>query len=212
MNWIQKHKNQLIAGLLFIFYIVGAIHILIPEKRAFYLTFTPFVLLFSTLLLLLYHKKYTLKAILAFGGIFAMGLIVEIIGVQTGLIFGAYQYGATLGPKIIETPWMIGVNWLLLVYASASILSNITRLNWLRALLGAILMLGYDFLLEPVAVRTDMWTWEGGFIPIQNYIAWGIIAFAFHWFLARLSLSMKNKMALPVFISQVVYLLILQAL
>jgi putative membrane protein len=42
------------------------------------------------------------------------GFFIEAIGVNTGLIFGNYVYKTTLGWKFLETPLIIGVNWILL--------------------------------------------------------------------------------------------------
>jgi hypothetical protein len=34
----------------------------------------------------------------------------------------------------------------------------------------------FDWIMEPVAIRLDYWTWAGGDIPMQNYFAWFVIA------------------------------------
>jgi putative membrane protein len=47
---------------------------------------------------------------------FLTGILVEIMGVNTGLLFGDYQYGAVLSPRIKQVPWVIGINWFLVIY------------------------------------------------------------------------------------------------
>jgi putative membrane protein len=42
--------------------------------------------------------------------------------------------------------------------------------------LGAVL---FDVVLEPVAMALDYWQWRGDAVPLQNYLAWFVIAFAF---------------------------------
>ena len=33
-----------------------------------------------------------------------------------------------------------------------------------------------DLIIEPVAVSLDFWQWEGGIIPLFNYLSWLLIA------------------------------------
>ena len=42
-------------------------------------------------------------------------MLTEAIGVNTGLLFGTYEYGANLGFKIFGVPLIIGVNWTVLI-------------------------------------------------------------------------------------------------
>ena len=112
---------------------------------------------------------------------------VEVVGVQTGFPFGDYQYGKRLGPVLYDTPPMIGVLWLLTLMGS---------LYWAdrwapnkegkdrgvaRAAIAASLMVAFDVVLEPVAIRTTFWTWAGDAIPVWNYVSWWLIAFALAW-------------------------------
>ena len=109
---------------------------------------------------------------------------VEVIGVQTGFPFGDYQYGFRLGPSIYDTPPMIGVLWLLTLMGTLYWAEQWTPdregrdRSVLRAGIAATLMVAFDIILEPVAIRTEFWTWTGGEIPLRNYISWWIIAFA----------------------------------
>lgn len=101
---------------------------------------------------------------------FAIGMIAEIIGVQTGLLFGDYSYGEMLGWKILGVPLMIGFNWALLVYATATI-AAITGVNLLvRAFIGATLMVLLDLIMEPVAPRIDYWIFANNEVPLKNYV------------------------------------------
>jgi len=112
---------------------------------------------------------------------------VEVIGVQTGFPFGAYQYGSRLGPTLYDTPPMIGVLWLLtlmgtLYWAEQWAPDREGRdRSLLRAGIAATLMVAFDIVLEPVAIRTEFWTWSGNTIPLRNYVSWWIIAFGLAW-------------------------------
>ena len=51
--------------------------------------------------------KWALTMFLGFG--------VEVIGVETGLLFGDYEYGSGLGPKVLKVPMLMGVLWWILL-------------------------------------------------------------------------------------------------
>ena len=37
-------------------------------------------------------------------------------------------------------------------------------------------MLGVDLIMEPVAIANQFWSWEGGDVPLYNYVCWFLIA------------------------------------
>jgi putative membrane protein len=61
----------------------------------------------------------------------------------------------------------------LLTY-SASVLMQRSRLKsmFLRIILGSLILVLLDLLIEPVAVRLDYWYWVGDVIPLKNYLSW----------------------------------------
>jgi putative membrane protein len=89
-----------------------------------------------------------------------VGFFVEVVGINTGYLFGQYTYGETLGYKWLDVPLMIGVNWWILTY-STGILARYLPLPAIgRAVVAAVLMVGLDACIEPVAVRFDFWQWQ----------------------------------------------------
>jgi putative membrane protein len=86
-----------------------------------------------------------------------------------------------LGPKIFGVPWLIGVNWALLTYASSSVAKFFSNNRFFAVTIGALLMLGIDVLLEQVAPKFDFWEFEGGVAPLQNYLGWFAVALLAHW-------------------------------
>ncbi len=205
-NRISEHKvKRFIAT----FYVVGAFGFLIPLTKELFITITPIALLLNTYLLAIYHNKYSLKAIAVFTLIFLLGFFIEVIGVNTGLIFGSYQYGSGLGVKIFDTPLLIGVNWLFLTYACSSVLHRLRINKNLSVIMTALLMLGYDLILEQVAPKMDMWHWEGGLIPIQNYMAWFAIALLFAALLRFFRINLKNSLSGTLLIAQFIFFVVL---
>jgi putative membrane protein len=122
------------------------------------------------------HRKLDTKFVLFFLVMFIAGLIVEWIGVHTGVLFGAYKYGDTLGIKLDGIPLMMGINWFLLVYATGTLLQQTPiRHLWLRVPLGALILVLLDLLIEPAAVKFNYWNWLGAAAPVSNYVCWFII-------------------------------------
>lgn len=106
---------------------------------------------------------------------FMFGMFIEIVGVQTGHIFGEYHYTSLLGPRILGVPVVIGTNWLLLSYCfSALVLWWRPSLKWInQVVLGASLMVLLDVIIEPFAVHYGLWIWKGRVLPsLANYVAW----------------------------------------
>jgi putative membrane protein len=132
----------------------------------------------------------------------------EWLGVHTGYLFGDYVYGESLGPKWFGVPIIIGINWVMLTVISASVI-QLLKVHWLlKTLLATILMLLLDILIEPVAIVSDYWVWNGE-IPISNFIGWIIIAFILQTLYFGAKLAEPNKVGISLYIIQVLFFLTL---
>ena len=141
--------------------------------------------------------------------IFLIGLIIEIIGVETKIIFGHYDYGRGLGLKIFHTPLLIGLNWLFLVYTTSSILESYKINDIFKIFLGASMMLIYDLVLEQVAPTMEMWTWKNDIVPIENYIVWFVLALFFHSLIKIFKVKTQNKLSFMVLVCQFLFFVVL---
>jgi putative membrane protein len=196
-----------------IFYSVGLAGILIPSTHSLFLQLTPLALLLSAFVLFVFYPGgYEHKHALVFLFIFLAGFLVEVAGVQSGLIFGSYQYGDTLGFKLFETPVIIGINWLILIYLTASILERFTFLPVIKIVLASLLMLVYDIILEQVAPLMEMWTWQDGMVPFRNYMAWFVLSLVFHSCIKFFHIDTRNRLAMTVFAIQFLFFLLLYKL
>jgi bisanhydrobacterioruberin hydratase len=80
-----------------------------PKPGRFSSGLVPFALILGFAGVLLFHEaKWDLKTLTAFVLVYISGFVIESVGVNTGLIFGEYIYGGTLGYQIFETPLIIG--------------------------------------------------------------------------------------------------------
>lgn len=197
------------AGFFVVFYLVGIAGMLLPFSFLFFVKLIPVALLLSSIALAFFHKIFNSKTLLVFISIYIIGFFVEVAGVNTGLIFGDYTYGESLGIKLFNTPLIIGINWLLLVYITASVLelSKLTML--LKILFGAFLMLGYDLIIEQIAPILDMWTWQNNKVPVKNYVTWFLLALVFHTAIQVFKINTKNKLAPVILVCQILFFLVL---
>ena len=138
----------------------------------FFAGFTYVNLLLMSIILFLNLKLESNYHILSILSIFLIGMITESLGVNYGLIFGDYEYGNNLGFKIFGVPYLIGVNWIILTVISGNIASFLTknRSIVLTIIIGALLMLAMDFVMEPIAPKLDMWRFKNLIVPPSNYV------------------------------------------
>jgi putative membrane protein len=180
-------------------------------------------LLLMFLLLLFTEEKLTEKFWGSFICLFSMGMISEMIGTNTGFLFGDYQYKSTLGPSIFNVPWIIGINWFLVVYGSYSIVCVIAE-KWFPNDMGkpilrifaiaidtALLTCFFDWIMEPVAVYLDFWSWTDGIIPNYNYLCWFIISLMMALLLAVFKKT-PNSFSIHLFWIQILFFLSLRNL
>lgn len=174
----DRRKLILNIGILAIFHMVGVAGFLSPFREIF-LTLTPYHLLFVFGYLLSFQHSWSRQFLYFSLSIMITSYLIELIGVQTGLVFGSYSYGAALGFKIGGTPLLIGVLWFVLIYGIGSQLTAWQISPVLKAATGACMMLLIDLFIEPVAMELGFWSWENDTIPIQNYVAWYMISFVY---------------------------------
>jgi len=214
MNLYPANKLEIkeVRKFIVIFYVVGIAGFTIPFLQPVFKVITPLALLLGVYLLAIYHGKFSVKSLIIFFTVFLTGLLVEVIGVNTGLIFGEYTYGKTLGPKIWNTPLMIGVNWLFLVYAIASITEKLKAPAMVQILISSLMMIVYDLVMEQVAPRMDMWSWENAIIPLQNYMAWFVVSIFLFSLLKIFRINIANPMAVILLLCQFIFFLFLMIL
>ena len=196
-----------------VIYAVGVAGFIIPFTHRYFMLLTPLVLLLSLALLIWYdrdrRKGGQLNRIVFYLFVFTAGFLVEMWGVNTGALFGSYLYGSSLGPKIYGTPPLIGLNWVLMIYLTSAIFTT-QRRNMLNGIVWpSLLMVGYDLIMEQVAPKMDMWSWQNEIVPLQNYLMWGVLAVTFHTVRHAMRVRDRNTMALPLFVVQTLFFLLI---
>ena len=179
------------------------------DAKEWFMAVTPVNLWISFLIIFLNQKSWRPQLVAMVTLAFLTGFMAEVAGVATGLIFGEYAYGNTLGFKLWGVPLTIGANWALLVFASGAI-TSLLKAHWIvKAILGAALMTTLDFVLEPVAMKLDFWSWPQNVVPLQNYIGWFVIALFLHLVYQKLVKDQRNPVGIGLFIIQFVFFTVL---
>jgi putative membrane protein len=192
-----------------IFYSVGLLLFFLPSTKDLFIEITPYTLVLVSFAVFYYHREWNLKTIAVLAAIFILSLLIEIIGVATGKLFGVYSYGVGLGFKISHAPILIGLNWVFLVYGANGIASKLTSNIFQKVIGASLLMVLYDCILELVAPSMKMWKFTPITPPIQNYIMWFIMAITFQLSIEKVKVNTKNYPAQLLFVIQVIFFLII---
>ena len=200
----KAHSYSIAAGVLWLFHISGIIGISLGYLDWF-ASRTSLNLVILSLALFIFFPVNKLKSILVFISLAFLGILVEYLGVNYGLFFGEYAYGENMGPKVGGVPWLIGLNWALLTLVTGTMANYLAEHWFLKALLGTFLMLLLDIFMEASAPVFDFWEFKGGYAPIDNYIAWGIVAFIMHLIFNAFKLKGNLFISLHLFFVQLVF-------
>jgi putative membrane protein len=185
MRRVDSLRNRLyrweprIALVMVLFFLVGFIGHRIPATLPWMLALTPYFLLIFGLAAFLPVLLEARTWVLIWAGVVLLvTLALEALGTATGWIFGPYTYGSTLGLRLFQVPLVIAFNWLLVILAALLLTRRLFRHPLLGSLAAAALAAGFDYVMEPTAIRLGYWTWQAAGIPPQNYLAWFLIALA----------------------------------
>lgn len=211
------NKKNISIAVIIIFHLVGLIGFSVDELIPLFKIMVPAHLLLMTFILFFNHKDWNTHFYVFLVSVFLFSFTLESIGTNTGVIFGEYTYLTTLGYKIFNTPLMIGINWIILVYSAGVYLHRLMPSNsassvLIKSLMGAAILTIIDFFIEPMAIKYEYWTWHGTTVPLQNYVAWFITAFVFMLVFNKLKFNKSNPIAHILLIVQSLFFVLLSVL
>ncbi|WP_298301890.1 carotenoid biosynthesis protein [Hydrotalea sp.] len=226
MGITNKQIENVSVGIALLVHVSGALGILFTPYKDWFVAFTPLNLLLM-LFLLIANQRQRNRPFWIFAGIcFAAGMVTEMIGVHTGWLFGHYQYGTIMGPKLAGVPLMIGVYWFVIVFCSGtfmrllierlfrpfSILPGFFDRRSTRLVIifdGAIIATCFDLIMEPTAIKLGFWQWDGLIVPVYNYVCWFVISLALLILFQYIAIDKKNHFAVHLLIIQLLFFLAL---
>jgi putative membrane protein len=191
--------------------------------REWFIDMTPLTLLLMTVLVILNEKNAGIR-FKSFAGLAAVtGFVTELIGVNTGLLFGDYAYGSSMGPKWHGVPFLIGIQWFITVYGAAQLTlllyskslpsaENSRMRNLSMVLTGAAITTIFDWILEPAAIQLGYWNWfPAGDIPLYNYACWFMISalILIPYFFKKISPEPTNVFVMILMVIEAVFFILL---
>jgi len=182
--------------LLLAMHVAGIAGLSIPSTRELFQSLTPINLFLTAAIVLHFEEEKNARYLLFILITFTIGFFVEVLGVHTGFIFGEYQYGKTLGIKFLEVPLAIGLNWVIMVYATALFARSVSQKKYYTVVLAALLMTIMDLIIEPVAIKFDFWTWSEVKVPLRNYIGWFVTSLVLQFIFLFLMPRSNNSLAI----------------
>jgi bisanhydrobacterioruberin hydratase len=221
-------RAKVATAIAILLHAVGLAGILI-YKSDLIIRCTPFNLLACFALLLWTHRNKNSNFWIFTISVSMVGFLLEVIGVNTGKIFGDYIYGTVLGPKYFSTPLIIAINWFIIIYccgistqtlllqilgrlapAAAGPPKSIKSLTLITD--GATIATLFDWVMEPVAVQLEFWDWtnEHDVIPWYNYFCWFIASMLMLGIFNRCQFKKRNKFAINLLLIQFVFFFILR--
>ena len=206
---------------------VGLFGILLAPYKDWFVEKTFFNLLLMAVLLIATHKEKNKNFLLFLIITFIAGFGIEVLGVNTGAIFGSYTYNDVLGIQFFNVPLLIGLNWCIIIYCTGMFttayenymlrklnengLSLNNRLKMISFMFDATLLaVFFDWIMEPVAIKLGYWQWQSNVVPFYNYISWVIVSALLLAVFKKLNTGRRNIFAVHLFIIQVLFFLVLR--
>jgi putative membrane protein len=223
---IFSSKTNIATFIAVLFHTIGLVGILF-FKHPFFVNATPINLLLSFALLLYTQPQKNLAFYVFLTLSIITGIVVEIIGVNTAMLFGEYSYGKILGWQYKNVPLIIGVNWFIVMYCCGisthallqkalskipeGAVSTTKSIKAISVIIdGATLAVFLDWIMEPVAIKLGYWHWETEAIPFFNYLCWFIISMGLLAVFHFCNFPKQNKFAIHLLLIQAMFFLLLR--
>lgn len=177
-EWIEsigRAPTWVTIGLIYLFFVAGALWNSLGVLQSIMAPMTPFVLIGSAIAAVWLTYRGDRQLLIAMAVIFVGTWAVEALGVATGFPFGEYEYTDALGWKVLGVSIVIPFAWLLVIAVSDALTGHF--FGRVSTLLAALFVTLLDFFLEFAADALDLWHWSTRFPPMSNYLSWFFVSF-----------------------------------
>jgi putative membrane protein len=224
---IKLDRKNIATGLAILFHVSGAIGILFTNQKEWFVNNTALNLILMVGLVIWNQPEKNTSFFFFLLIAFITGMGVEMIGVNTGNLFGIYQYGTVMGPKLNGVPWLIGLNWFVVIFCCGVLIKkmhlwltqqyenlDINLAPWVGKISllvdAAFLATFFDWLMEPVAMQLGFWEWKDSVVPMYNYGCWFVISLLLLWVFGKLKFNKNNHFAMDLLFIQALFFLALR--
>ena len=110
-----------------------------------------------------------------------LGFAAEVLGVHTGVPFGAYEYTDALGPRLLGVPLVMAFAWMTLAGYVKRMLARFRLAAWVETVVAAAWLTAFDLLIDPLASnQLGYWRWaeRGAYfgVPLKNFAGWFVVS------------------------------------
>lgn len=221
-------RQQIATAIALAFHVSGFIAIGF-FKSPLFISLTPLNLLVCVALIFWTQEKINAGFLVFCIVSYAIGFGSEWVGINTGQLFGEYSYGKVLGPGWQGVPYLIGIQWMVVIYCTGISMAMLhdrllkTQADpneqfpkfWLAISMiadSALIAMFFDWILEPVAVELGYWAWSEGEIPWFNYATWWGVSAVIMLFFHFLPFRKHNLFAVHLLMIQVMFFLLLRTM
>jgi len=122
------------------------------------------------------------------------GLLVEVIGLNTGVPFGNYVYTGGLSSLVFGVPWVIPLAWAMFAYPCLVVARRVSRNPAVVPIIAAVALASWDLFLDPMMVAEGYWKFSDigrvlphvTNVPALNFVGWFITSLVMMAVLDRL--------------------------
>ena len=122
------------------------------------------------------------------------GLLVEVIGLSTGVPFGNYVYTGGLSRLVFGVPWVIPLAWAMFAYPCLVVARRVSRNPAVVPIIAALALASWDLFLDPMMVAEGYWRFSDigrvlphvTDVPALNFVGWFITSLVMMAVLDRL--------------------------
>jgi len=212
---MKRHKQTIAILIIVLFHAVGLFGFYHHAWQQLFLKLVPYHILLMVLVICWTHQDFNLKFTIFMALIILFGYGLEWQGINKHTLFGEYGYGDTLGIKYDDVPLIIGLNWLIITYATGILMRYIiSGYVAMRIVAGAFVMVFLDMFIEPVAVKFDYWHWHIGnsqlTAPISNYIDWFFVSLFMLAIFELFQFKKQSRAGVVLLITQFVFFILLR--
>jgi isopentenyl-diphosphate delta-isomerase type 1 len=176
-------KQGIYAGAIALFLAIGAFfmaNVPLPSWSGYVSTVAVVVFAVPTLWALRWWLGWQ-NGLVLFGVLGVYALAIETSAMITGFPYGHFDYSDHLGLKIFGfAPWTIAFAWVPLMLGAYALARNIIVSAFPRVILTAMILTGFDLVLDPGAVYLDFWDYSAGGwyygVPWTNFAGWLVSA------------------------------------